>query len=362
MTASGDGQILLVSHQGSEDHDTGEGHPERPARLQAVLHGAAAAGLGDRLVKVACRPASVEELQRVYQARYLETIERECRQAAHPGSHLAADRAGDTTVSAGSWDAALNAAGGGLEAVARLAAGEATAAFVAVRPPGHHATSATPMGFCLLNNVALCAAGLRAMGQRVLIVDFDAHHGNGTQDIFFSDPEVAYVSMHQWPLYPGTGRLEDVGTGKGVGTTINFPLPPGATGDVYLRALDEMVVPFAETFRPDWLIASAGFDAHRADPLADLALSAADFADITTRLMSLVPAGRRIWILEGGYDLAALADSTGACLAALAGINHRPEAATGGGPGADTVAKVVALHRNLDKCSPTLTNRSDLPR
>ena len=149
----------------------------------------------------------------------------------------------DTVASPGSWDAALVAAGAGLDAVARLERREAGSAFCAVRPPGHHATSKRPMGFCLLNNVVVTAAALAERGRRVLVVDWDAHHGNGTQDAFYGDPRVAYVSIHQWPLYPGTGRLEETGEGEGEGTTMNLPVPAGTTGDVYLAALDEVVRP-----------------------------------------------------------------------------------------------------------------------
>ena len=175
------------------------------------------------------------------------------------------------------------------------------------------------MGFCLLNNVAVTAAALADAGERVLIVDYDAHHGNGTQDVFWTDPRVAYVSLHEWPAYPGTGALDETGAGAGAGTTVNFPLPSGATGDVYLGAFDEVIAPVAERFGPTWVIISAGFDAHRADPLCDLALTAGDYDELTARICALVPPGRRIVILEGGYDLDALAASAGACVAALTG-------------------------------------------
>jgi acetoin utilization deacetylase AcuC-like enzyme len=192
------------------------------------------------------------------------------------------------------------------------------------------------MGFCLFNNVAVAAAHLRDRGERVLIVDYDAHHGNGTQDLFWSDPDVFYVSMHEWPQYPGTGSLREVGAGAGLGTTLNLPFPSFTTGDVYRRSIDEVVVPAAAAFAPTWLLISAGFDAHRADPITDLGLTSGDYADLTTALVELVPAGRRLLFLEGGYDLDALADCTGAVLSALVdGGGFRPEAATAGGPGGD---------------------------
>ena len=189
------------------------------------------------------------------------------------------------------------------------------------------------MGFCLLNNVAVAAAALAERGERVLVVDFDAHHGNGTQDAFWSDGRVAYASMHQSPLYPGTGDRREVGGGAGHGLTVNVPLPAGTTGDAYRAAVDEVIAPLAERFAPTWLLLSAGFDAHRDDPLTDLGLSAGDVADLTSALLPLVPAGRRLAFLEGGYDLGALRSCGGAFVAALAGSDWRPEAPTTGGPG-----------------------------
>ena len=330
-------QVLLETHPTFLDHDTGRGHPERPARLQAVLAGIESAGLADAVIPVAPEPASRADLERVHPAELLDALQELCRRG---GGSIDAD----TTTSTESWDAATLAAGAGLDAVRRLDAGEAGAAFLAVRPPGHHATPTRPMGFCLVNNVAVTAAALADRGERVLIVDWDAHHGNGTQDAFYDDPRVVYVSMHQYPLYPGTGRLDETGAGAGRGATVNLPFPPGTTGDAYLAALDEVVVPLAEDFDPTWVIASAGFDAHRADPLASLGLTAGDFSDLTLRVMALAPEGRRIAFLEGGYDLEALAASAGACVAGLAGEAFRPESASNGGPGLDVVVAARRIH------------------
>jgi acetoin utilization deacetylase AcuC-like enzyme len=248
----------------------------------------------------------------------------------------------DTSATNASWDAAVLAAGAGPTAIDALLTGDATAAFCAVRPPGHHATAKRAMGFCLLNNVAVTAAELVARGARVAIVDYDAHHGNGTQDIFYDDPHVLYVSLHEYPLFPGTGALSETGAGDGAWSTLNVPVPEGTTGDVYLRALDDVIIPLIERFAADWLILSAGFDAHCRDPITGLGLTSGDFALLTGRLAALVASGRVIAFLEGGYDLQALADSTAAVLGALAGVELLPEAPSAGGPG---VAVVDAARR-----------------
>jgi acetoin utilization deacetylase AcuC-like enzyme len=190
------------------------------------------------------------------------------------------------------------------------------------------------MGFCLFNNVAIGAAALAARGERVAIVDWDVHHGNGTQDMFFDDPRVLYVSTHESPLYPGTGLASETGGPHAPGTTLNLPFPAGTRGDVYRRAFDEVVAPVVEAFAPDWLLVSAGFDAHRQDPLAGIDLTSADFADLGVRLQALVPPRRLVVVLEGGYDEEALAMSVGATLSALVGGGYRPEAASTGEIGA----------------------------
>lgn len=330
--------VLLLTHERYLEHVASRHHPESPDRLRAVLAGVDAAGLGDDLIREVPRAATAEELGRVHDAALVDAI---AAASAAGGGWLD----GDTAANAASYDAALLAAGAGLSAVEALDAGRATSAFCAVRPPGHHATRQRAMGFCLFNNVAITAAALRDRGERVLIVDYDAHHGNGTQETFWADGEVAYVSLHQYPLYPGSGALREVGTGAGQGTTLNLPLPAGATGDVYRAALDEVIAPFAESFEPTWLLLSAGFDAHRADPLTDMGLSVGDFADLTAELLHLVPPSRTVAFLEGGYDLAALSACAASCVGAMAGERITSEAPTSGGPGREAVDSCNDLRR-----------------
>lgn len=328
--------LLFVTHSAFLDHDTGPHHPERPARLRAVREGIDAAGLADAIVEVAPRPATIDELARVHRRDYIESIESIC---AAGGGPLDAD----TATSRGSWGAALRAAGSGLEAIDRLEGGEADAAFCAVRPPGHHALAGQGMGFCLFNNIAVCAAALAARGERVLIFDWDAHHGNGTQASFWADGRVGFVSLHQYPLWPMSGRLTDIGVDDGLGLTANVPLPPGATGEHALRAVDEVLAPMAARLDPTWLLISAGFDGHRKDPLTDLGFSAGDFGLLASRVRELVPAGRVVAFLEGGYELEALARSAGSCAASLVGERWLPEQATAGGPGAEIVGAAARM-------------------
>jgi acetoin utilization deacetylase AcuC-like enzyme len=335
-------RVAVVSTRAPDRHDTGRRHPERAERHGAVERGIDDARLEDALVRLPPRAAPRDALERVHDARYLDALEH----FVHEGGG-ALDP--DTVASPGSWDTAVEAAGAGLVALDALRTGAADAAFVVARPPGHHAPRDRPMGFCLINNVAVAAAELTAAGERVVIVDWDVHHGNGTEDIFWDDPSVVYVSTHQWPYYPGTGRPTDTGGERAPGTVLDFALPAGATGDVALAALDDVVAPVVERFGPTWVLVSAGFDAHRDDPLADLAWSAGDYARLTRRVRELAPApGRLVLFLEGGYDLDALARSTTATVAALAdaalpdlGGDQRP---TAGGPGLDSLAATAAAH------------------
>jgi acetoin utilization deacetylase AcuC-like enzyme len=330
--------LVLAAEPGLDNHITGVGHPDQPTRVRAALSGIEAAGLRDAIVQMAPRYASEEELALVHPRPYLESLKVFCEAGGG-----AVDP--DTIASPGSWDTALLAVGGGLAAIEAMAEGQGDAAFVAARPPGHHACANRAMGFCLLNNIAVAAAVLAERGERVLIIDWDVHHGNGTQDIFWDDPRVLYVSTHQSPLYPGTGAAHEVGGPNATGLTVNIPLPPGATGDVVLRALEEVAGPAGERFGPSWVLVSAGFDAHRVDPLANFRLTAGDFADLATSVSAMAPEpGRTVFFLEGGYDLDALRMSVGATLAAALGETYRPETTSSGGPGGEMVETARQIH------------------
>ncbi len=329
--------VLVATHDLCRLHDPGPGHPESPDRLGAVLAGVEAADLGSDVLWLEATSAPRSVLERTHTAQSLDSLAALSEQGGG-----AIDT--DTWVSSDSYEAARKAAGAGLDLIAALDEGKGDAGWSIVRPPGHHALSDQQMGFCLINNAAVAARFLADRGERVAIVDVDAHHGNGTQDIFYDDPNVLFVSLHQYPWYPYTGEPDEVGSGDGRGTTVNIPLPAGATGQMYRAAIDRIVGPVLTRFSPSWILVSAGFDGHRSDPITDLGLTSADYSDSIQEVLQLVPAGRRLLFLEGGYDLVALRDCTAAVLACTAGGFHRPESPTTGGPGLDGLEQIHRIH------------------
>jgi acetoin utilization deacetylase AcuC-like enzyme len=328
--------LIVFAAAELDDHETPPWHPEHRGRLDAALAGVDEAGLDEATQWRVPDLASTDDLALVHDPVYVEAVEAFCEAG---GGQLDPD----TSVTPGSWATARRSAGAVLQAITALRDGECEAAFAAGRPPGHHAVRDRAMGFCLFNNAAIGAAKLAAAGERVAIVDWDVHHGNGTQDMFYGDPRILYVSTHQSPLYPGTGLLRETGFGDGAGANLNLPFPPGTAGDTFRAAFDTVVMPVIERFAPDWLIISAGFDAHRNDPLAGLQLTSADFADMATRLKGLVPERRVLVVLEGGYDLEALTYGVGATLSALIGESYRPEPASTGEIGLPTVTAAQQL-------------------
>ncbi|HWP57547.1 MAG TPA: histone deacetylase [Candidatus Acidoferrales bacterium] len=296
-------------------HDPGPGHPERPERIQSLLE--LARELDRSRYEIAApRVALREEIERCHPKEYVDLIA-----ATSKANRYALD--GDTVTSRDSFGVGLLAVGGFLELIDGVAAGNFANGFALVRPPGHHALPARAMGFCLFNTVAIGALhAIRRHGaKRVLIADWDVHHGNGTQDIFYGDPSVLYVSTHQYPFYPGTGAATEVGQGMGAGFTVNVPLPAGSADAEYVRAFQEIVIPIADKFAPDWVLVSAGFDPHRRDPLAGMAMTEDGFATLASLLLEVAAkhaGGRIALVLEGGYDLLALRNSAVAVLEALA--------------------------------------------
>lgn len=293
------------------------GHPENAQRLVAIMAGLERAKLLERLQPIPARPATEEEVGRVHTRHYIQRVREVAEQG---GGHLDPD----TYVTADSYDTALLAAGGLIALTRAVLAGEVENGFALVRPPGHHATTGRGMGFCLFNNVAIAARDALARDgvERVLIVDFDVHHGNGTQDSFAEAPGVLFVSTHQYPHYPGTGWLTETGTGEGEGTVVNIPLPPGTGDGGYAQALDEIVQPLAHRYDPQLLLVSAGFDAHWSDPLSMMGLSLPGYARIVRQLVSWAEElcdGRLVLTLEGGYDPAVLVNAVQNAFYALLG-------------------------------------------
>ena len=319
-------------------------HPERPERLQAILSALAVSELSGRYRQLAPRPATDEELQRVHTADYLHDLFKRMGDHNPKGSGWLDP---DTYYGPGTYKAALNAAGGTVELALRVLGSASDNGFALVRPPGHHASQGHAMGFCLLNNIAVAAAAARARGARVAIVDFDVHHGNGTEEIFADDSSMLFISSHQFPFYPGTGAVTAIGQGQARGTKINIPLPEGWADPEYRLAWKRIVVPALRRFAPDLILVSAGFDGHARDPLAGMALHEDDYAQLVHLMLQVQP--RLCAVLEGGYNLSALS----ACVLAVLRVLIDPAGYAAGSHDAGqpvaaeaklAIAEVVKLH------------------
>lgn len=306
----------LIADPICKTHDTGRGHPESALCFDAVLTGLKTAGLADKMTSLAPKAVGREDFLLAHTVEYLALAEGEITSGEDQLS------TGDTLVSRHSWDAATKAAGSALAAVDAVMEGKVANAFAVVRPPGHHATATRGMGFCVLNNVALAArhAQRRHGLKRVLIVDWDVHHGNGTQDIFYEDGSVFFFSTHQSPWYPGTGRADESGAGAGKGTTLNCPLAAGSGRKEIFEAFEKQLIPAIDEFKPEMVFISAGFDSRMDDPLGKFLLTDEDFADLTKLMRGVADRhakGRVVSLLEGGYNLAGLSKATQAHVEAL---------------------------------------------
>jgi acetoin utilization deacetylase AcuC-like enzyme len=305
-------KVIVASHESSLSHGTGPHHPERPERVEAVRLGIEGSGL--EVVDVEAPPIDRRDLALVHDPAYISMIESFCLKG---GGSLDMD----TVASEESWEAALRSAGAVKILIDRLRTEEDATGFALTRPPGHHALRSQAMGFCIFNNVAVAAMILRSVGERVAILDWDVHHGNGTQGEVGPDPEILYVSIHQSPFYPFDGLISDVDS-EAKGTTINVPVPAGTAGDAYRKAWAEIVMPVMSQFEPNWVLVSAGFDAHVDDFLANLRLEASDYGWMARRIAELHPPERTVFALEGGYDLTALRNCTAATLRGVAGLHE----------------------------------------
>jgi acetoin utilization deacetylase AcuC-like enzyme len=306
----------FVYHESYTRHDTGKTHPERPERLKAIIKRLEERDLLSKLTLIEPSTAPLEWIAAVHAPEYIEEVRQSCKVG---GGYL---HSPDTTISPHSYEVARLAVGGVLKAIDAVMAGEVKNAFCAVRPPGHHALKDRAMGFCLFNNVAIGARYIQKRYglSKVLIVDWDVHHGNGTQTAFYDDPTVLYFSVHQYPFYPGTGSEEERGTGKGFGYNINAPLPVGCGDEEYRKVFEEILKPKAIEFDPDFVLISAGFDAHKDDPLGGMKVTSKGFAKLTEIVREIAERcceGRVVSVLEGGYNLDGLAESVEAHISAL---------------------------------------------
>jgi len=298
-------------------HSNGPGHPESAERLMVLEKMLSTFPLRDHLLDIPARDATIRELSWVHETAYIERIE---KTKYHPFTRLDMD----TGATSDSYDAAVRAAGGAMEAVRGVLEGRCGSSFAFLRPPGHHAESDRSMGFCIFNNIAIAARYAIQVHQleRILIIDWDVHHGNGTMHQFYESDQVLYFSIHQFPHYPGTGHIGEIGQGRGKGFTVNVPLP-GSQGDYdYLTVFQKLLRPIACEFSPELILVSAGFDAHEGDPLAHMLVTSRGFAEMTKVVLELAEQsckGRTVFILEGGYDLVALSDSVSQVLGALIG-------------------------------------------
>jgi acetoin utilization deacetylase AcuC-like enzyme len=332
-------ECLLIRDERMLEHLTRGSHPEQPARLTTIWQ--ALDGLAS-LRSAPAEPATPEQILRIHSRDHFETV------SCTAGGFDELDP--DTPVSPRSFQAAMLAAGATVAATTAVVRREAACAFVPVRPPGHHAEEERSMGFCLFNNVAIAARKLLSLGyERVAIIDWDAHHGNGTQAAFLAEREVLYVSLHQWPLFPGTGAAEECGVGDGEGFTVNIPLPPGSVDGDFAHAFASLVEPIVDQYAPQAILVSAGFDTHARDPLGSMRMTESGFGDMALRCLRLARRhadGRMVLALEGGYDLPALARSVEATLRALAD-EQAPEIGGGTPQAQEMIERALAVQRQF---------------
>ena len=331
-----------------KDHRTGEGHPENPSRLGAVRRALDAPSLSGRLTSLEPRPATRDEILLVHTDRHYQEI-----LATQEAERTYLDE--DTVTSPESAEIALLAAGSVLVAVDAVSKNQVANVFAFIRPPGHHAKPDKAMGFCLFNNVAIAAQyALRTHGtKRVLIVDFDLHHGNGTQNAFYTSPEVLYVSTHQWPYYPGTGAVTEVGKDAGEGFTLNLPMPAGMGDAELVQTFREIIVPVSREFAPDLILVSAGFDAHESDPLGGMRVTHRGYAALASQILQIADdscGGKVVFALEGGYNLTSLERAVLSVLEVMAGLDKGPEELASGGSADELIASVRSVHGKFWDC------------